>query len=189
MNSNGSTPKILIEARELICRQPPFQSDELHLILAASEHISRSEPISHTDSRILRAADRLAPFYAPRPPTPFDERIEEALVEEAEKQVLFEEATEVRNERVLDFASLTGSGSVMLTGRNGRPVTIWTTSLEGRQSSDSPNRRHVDKAFSAAQAAQEALGLAEESFKRSRVAKNEILHARGRWRAVAGVAK
>ena len=116
-NTNGGPPQIVEEARKLISRAPPFQSAELRVILDAAQHIPSDEPVSHVDSRILRAADRLAPLYAerePHPPTPFDDRIEEAAAVEAEKRGEWEKADEARFERALDVDDLTGSGAVML---------------------------------------------------------------------------
>ena len=185
---NGGPPQILEEARKLISRAPPFQSAEFRVFLDAAEHIPRDKPISHVDSRILRAADRLAPLFVerePHPPTPFDSRIEEAAEEEAKARGVWEEADAERFERCVDVDSLRGSGSVMLRGRQGS-VTVWTG--RGRRGGQPGDRRHVDKAKAAAQAAQEAYDRAEEAFKRARVAKNELEFARGRWRAVAHLA-
>ena len=145
--------------------------------------------MSHVDSRILRAVDRLAPLYAerePHPPTPFDDRIEEAAAEEAVKREVFEKAEEARFERALDLDSLTGSGHVLLRGRAG-PVTIWTG--RGDRNCPIPKREHVDAAEAALKAAQEAFERAEDDFKRARVAKNALEFARSRWRAVAHLAQ
>ena len=185
-NTNSDTPEILLEARELIGRPPPFSSADHRLILAAAEHVPRDRPISHTDSRILRASDRLGAIYGerpPPPPTPLDSRIEEAGAEEASKREEWEAAKEARDERALDVNALTGEGSVLLRGKGG-PVTIFFTG-QGPRSSASPNRRHVDKAMTAAQDAQEVCEVAEKAAKAARVAKNEILQARSRWRAVS----
>lgn len=73
----------------------------------------------------------------------------------------------------------------MLNGRNGT-VTIFTD--RGSRGGAAPKRQHVDKAMASARASQEALELADEAYKRARVARNELEHARGRWRAVAHLA-
>ena len=184
MNDNGATPKILIEARKLIGRPPPFSSEDFRLFIDAAEHIPRDEPVAYVDSRILRSADQLAPFYAerpPKPPTPFDDRISEAEKVEAEKQEAFEAAGEERWARAIDLGAF-GDGSCVLRGRAG-PVTFWTG--RGGQGSGIPDRLLVDKASRAAQEAQEAYDTAHDVFKKARVARNELESARGRWRAVA----
>ncbi len=182
-STNGAPPPIVEEARKLICRVPPgYQSAELRVIFDAAQHIPRDELVSHVDSRILHCADRLAALFPdsePDPPTPFDEQIEQALAEEALAEEAWKKADDARYERAVDVDSLTGSGFVMLKGQGG-PVTIYTG--RGIRSGPSPNRRHVDKARAAAQAAQEA-------FSRARVARNELEHARSRWRAVARLAE
>ena len=189
-NTIGGAPQILEEARKLISRAPPFQSAELRVILDAAEHIPRDEPVSHVDSRILRAVDRLAPIFAerePHPPTPFDDRIEEAAAEEAEKREAWEKADNEHSERALDVDSLTGSGSVMLKGRRGGPVTIGT-GRGHRPGCPAPNRRDLDPARAAAQEAQEEFERADDDLKRALATLNELKHARSRWRAVAHLA-
>jgi len=186
MNTNGATPKILIEARELIGRAPPFQSEELRKIFDAAELISRSEPISHTDSRILGCADRLGPLYAERPPhpeTPLDSRVEEAIVEEAKAREVWEKAEEERWDLCVEVASLSGDSFVLLRGRRGA-VTVATARGRGGERAE---RRLIDAAELAAQAGQERLDDAHEVFRRARVARNEREHSRSRWRAVASV--
>lgn len=188
MNDNGATPQILEKARKLIVRQPPFQSEELRLILDAAEHISRSEPISHTDSRILRCADRLGPLYAerePKPPTPLDSRVEEAIVEEAKARATWEAADAARFDLCVDVAGLTGDGYILLRGRRGA-VTVATARGRGGERAE---RRLIEAAEKSAQAGQERLDNAHEVFRRARVARNELEHARSRWRAVASVAE
>ena len=183
MSNNGSTPQILAEARKLICRQPPFSSEDFRLFFGAAEHIPRGEVVSYNDSKILRAADQLGPSFAERPPpepTPFDDRIAEALEAEAEKQELFEEAKKERWSRAGDLGAL-GDGSIILRGRAG-PVSIWT----GRAGQGGiPDRLAVDKAEKFAQESQEAYDTAHDVFIKARVARNELEQARGRWRAVA----
>ena len=188
MSTNGATPKILIEARKLLDRQPPgYSGSELRVFFDAAKEIPRDEPVSAIDSRILGAADRLASLFQerpPRPPTPFDDRISGAETAEAEAKATFEAAGEERWERAVDLGRL-GDGSIILRGRHG-PVTFWTG--VSSQGSEIPNRRHVDKATVAAQASQEAYDLSESAFKKARVKKNELAQARGRWRAVAHLA-
>ena len=178
-------------ARKLICRVPPeYQGHELQVFVDVTQHIPRDEVVSHVDSRILHCADRLAALFpnssAPDKPTPFDKRIGEAVAEEAEKEEEWEKAKEERFERAVDVDSLTGSGFVMLKGSQGS-VTIWTG--RGIRSCPPRDRQHVDAAMLAAQASQERLDRAEEAFSRARAARNELEHARSRWRAVASVAK
>lgn len=188
MSQNGSTPKILAEARTIIGRQPPFSSDDFRLFIDAAKHIPRDAPVSHTDSRILRAADQLAPQYASRPPhpvTPFDDRIVEAEKVEAEKQAAFEAAGEERWSRAVDLGAF-GDGSVLLRGRAGS-VAIVTG--KPTTSSGIPDRLLVDKAQAAAQSAQDSLDRAEDDFKQARVKKNALKQARSRWRATASVSE
>ena len=189
MESTNGAPPILEEARNLISRVPPgFQSAELRVIADAAQHIPRDEPVSAVDARILHAADRVAPLFQqrpPPPPTPFDDRITAAAAEEAEARAVWVKADEHRFQRCLDVDALLGSGAVLLRGKRGS-VTIYTG--KGSRNCPFPKREHVDAAKAAAQEAQRALELAEEAFKRARVARNELEFARGRWRAVAHLA-
>lgn len=181
----ASEDELIADAVELVERCSMFTPDDAGILRAVWHLIRDRMPATPGEIR-LREISRnfwsLSPERPPHPPSPYDEKIEVALTEEAETKKAWEKTRAELDEKIFAVTNLDGSGHVALRGRGG---SVLIETGQAHHEVPYPNARHMARANSEAQDALEVSERAEEVFKRARVERNALERRRGRWRAAA----